>query len=116
MSEGTGLEEYLTAIREQVCTHCIERPPGGPPCAPLGKRCVIEGNLGPLVDAVHRVQSNVIDPFIEQFHNDVCTHCPNQPTSQCPCPLDYLLTLAVQAIEEVDQRRVVETDGEWIYR
>ena len=33
MYEGTDLEEYLQEIREQVCVHCIERPPGGPPCA-----------------------------------------------------------------------------------
>jgi len=105
MHAGTELDEYMSAIREQVCTHCIERPPGGPPCAPLGKRCGIELNLEGLVDAVHRVHSDMIDPYIERFHDDVCTHCPNRPTNQCPCPLEYLLSLAVQAIEDVDQRR-----------
>jgi len=46
----------------------------------------------------------MIDPYIDQFHEQVCTHCPNRPTNQCPCPLEYLLTLVVQAIETVDQR------------
>ena len=110
MNTGIELEEYMSAIREQVCTHCIERPPGGPPCAPLGKRCGIELNLGPFVDAVHRVHSLTIDPYIERFHDDVCADCPNRPTSQCPCPLEYLLMLAVQAIEDVDQRHA-KRDG-----
>jgi hypothetical protein len=98
------LEEYMAEIRKQVCSHCIEHPPGGPPCLPLGKRCGIEINLRPLIDSVHHVRSNTIDPYIDRFHEEVCTECPNRNTSQCPCALDYLLTLAVQAIETVDQR------------
>lgn len=105
MSEGTELEEYRKAIREQVCSRCIERPPGGPPCAPLGKRCGIEISLAALIDAVHGVRSQTMDPYIDRFHDEVCTHCPNRVTDQCPCPLDALLLLAVEAIEGVDQRR-----------
>jgi hypothetical protein len=105
MYEGTDLEEYMAEIRQSVCAHCIERPPGGPPCAPRGKRCGIELNLAQLVDSVHGVHATAIDPYIEKFHEDVCTFCPNRPTNQCPCPLEYLLTLAVQAIETVDEHR-----------
>lgn len=105
MNEGTELDDYLHAIREQVCTRCIDRPPGGPPCAPLGKRCGIEVNLPRLIDAVHAVRSAAIDPYIAEFHDEVCTHCSYRLTNACPCPLDYLLTLAVQAIEDVDQQR-----------
>jgi hypothetical protein len=105
MYEGTDLEEYMCEIREQVCARCIERPPGGPPCEPLGKRCGIELDLPQLVDAVHRVQSSVMEPYIDHFHDDVCMHCANRGTGQCPCPLEFLLVLAVQAIEAVDQRR-----------
>jgi hypothetical protein len=105
MNVEPDLEEYLDEIREHVCSRCIERPPGGPPCAPVGKRCGIELNLKPLVDAVHTVGNDSLDPYIEAFHDDVCAHCANQPTNQCPCPLEYLLLLAVEAIETVDERR-----------
>lgn len=47
----------------------------------------------------------VMDPYIEAFHGDVCPQCANRGTNQCPCPLDCLLLLAVQAIEAVDDRR-----------
>ena len=47
------LAEYMDEIRKDVCSRCIERPPGGPPCAPLGKRCGIELNLPQLIDAIH---------------------------------------------------------------
>jgi len=99
------LAEYLAEIREQVCRHCIERPPGGPPCAPLGKRCGIELHLADIVEIAHAARSRAIDPYIERFHCDVCSHCANRTTSQCPCPLESLLLLAIEAIEAVDERR-----------
>jgi hypothetical protein len=111
VSETTELDDYLAEVRSQVCTHCIDRPPGGPPCAPLGKRCGIELNLDRLVDAVHRIHSRAMDPYIEEFHGDVCTHCSQRLGEQCPCPLEYLLTLAVQAIESVDQRRAADASS-----
>jgi hypothetical protein len=99
------LQAYLDEIRRHVCSKCIERPPGGPPCAPLGKRCGIELDLHRLVDQVRTVRNAALDPYLAVFHDHVCTHCTNQPTNQCPCPLDYLLLLAVEAIEAVDERR-----------
>ncbi len=105
MYESTDLAEYMAEIREHVCSRCIERPPGGPPCEPLGKRCGVEVNLGELVQAVHHEHSNWMGPYIDRFHEDVCAHCVNRPTEQCPCALDYLLQLAVEAIEAVDERR-----------
>jgi hypothetical protein len=98
------LDEYMAEIREQVCSHCIERAPGGPPCGPRGKRCGIELHLPAVVEVAHSSRSRAIDPYIERFHADVCEHCANRVTSQCPCPLDPLLLLAIEAIETVDQR------------
>jgi hypothetical protein len=57
------------------------------------------------VEAVHTIHCNSLDPYIEVFHDEVCAHCANRPTNQCPCPLEYLLLLAVEAIETVDERR-----------
>ena len=98
------LDEYLLELRAQVCSRCIERPEGGPPCAPLGKRCGIELHLPEFIDAVHAVSDVRIDPYMDSLHERVCKDCPISTTSQCPCPLKYLLLLAVEAIETVDDR------------
>lgn len=103
MYAGTDLEPYLAAIREHVCRRCTERPPGGPPCLPLGKRCGIEINLEQLVNVVHGVDSQAMDEYIDSFHHEVCEQCAVRPTSHCPCALDSLLLLAVEAIEAVDE-------------
>ena len=105
MYTDSKLAEYLIEIRQQVCSRCIERPPGGPPCAPLGKQCGVELHLSDMVDVVHSSKSDLIDPYIQHLHDDVCAHCANRPTDQCPCPLEYLCILAVQAIETVDERK-----------
>ena len=97
------LDEYLTELRNRVCSRCIERPPGGPPCEPLGKRCGIETHLEELVALAHASSSSCIDPYATHLHDDVCAVCALRTTRHCPCPLDYLLPLAIEAVEAVDQ-------------
>lgn len=98
------LDKYMVEIRNEVCSRCIERPPGGPPCAPLGKRCGVELHLPEIVQVAHSARHDAMEPYIARFHEDVCSHCKNRTSNQCPCPLDYLLLLAVQAIDAVDER------------
>lgn len=102
--DSTEREEYLTEFRVEVCSHCVERPPGGPPCGPLGKPCAIEVALPDFVETMHREQSDFIEPYTDLFHAEVCSQCQYQSADRCPCPIDYLLILAVQAIETVVDR------------
>jgi len=102
------LAEYLAEIRKQVCSRCVERPFGGPPCAPLGKQCGVESHLPLLIDAIHKVNSDWIGPYLEQTRCSICATCPRQHASDCPCPMDYLSVLLVQAVETVDQRSAYE--------
>ena len=114
MVTATELEEYMAEIRKQVCSRCIERPVGGPPCDPLGKQCGIEQHLSELIEVCHKVDSARIDPYIDAFHDEICTNCVNRPTKHCPCALDYLLPLAVEAIETVDVRRAQRAMERWL--
>src|SRR6266700_998449 len=98
------LAEYLAEIRNEVCSHCVERPAGGPPCAPLGKQCGVEMHLPQLIDAIHEVKSPLIQPYLEHNRSVICQKCPFLHDSMCPCPMDYLSILLVQAVETVDQR------------
>ena len=98
------LQEYLEEIRKQVCSRCIERPPGGPPCAPLGKMCGIEFHLPKYLEAVHQADSPMIQPYLDKIDEQVCNECPRLDCDGCPCPLDYLVVLLMQAVDTVDQR------------
>jgi len=105
MVAAAELTEYLDEIRQQVCSRCVERPPGGPPCLPLGKECGIEMHLPQLIDAIHGVSSVSIGPYLDNNRREICDHCSRQGHDGCPCPMDYLAVLLVQAVETVDERR-----------
>jgi hypothetical protein len=99
------LQEYLAEIRKEVCSRCVERPAGGPPCVPLGKECGVEMHLPELIEAVHQVHSDSIVPYLECNREHICEHCTLYGNVDvCPCPMDTLAVLVVQAIEAVDER------------
>jgi hypothetical protein len=99
------LDEYRTVLREEVCSRCIERLPNTPPCGPIGKGCGIERHLEELVNLCRTTDSALIDPYIEKLHDLICPTCEDKDSPSCPCPLDYLLQLAVEAVEKVELRR-----------
>lgn len=105
MLTTTMLNEYLAEIRGHVCAHCVERLDGCPPCEPLGKMCGVEQHLPELIDAIHSVQSASIAPYREASQRQICDQCSFRHSAGCPCPMDYLHVLLVQAVEAVDARR-----------
>jgi hypothetical protein len=105
MVTETELNEYLDEIRNAVCSRCVERPPGGPPCAPLGKQCGIEMHLPEIIDSIHGVRSGSIEPYLHANRKQICEKCTLLHSSVCPCPMDYLAVLLVAAVETVDRRR-----------
>jgi len=108
MSETPNLNEYRTELRHQVCAHCISRRPNAPPCEPQGVACGIEAHLERLIEICRSVDSRLIDPYLERLQEEICADCVYRDRRECPCPLLYLLPLAVSAVETVEQRRVVE--------
>lgn len=99
------LQEYVDEIRQEVCSRCVERPPGGPPCMPLGKECGVEMHLPEVIAAIREIKSHRIDPYLDNNRRKICTHCTLLHSGACPCPMDYLSVLLVDAVERVDQRR-----------
>jgi hypothetical protein len=113
MDTPTELNEYLDEIRKRVCSHCVERPPGGPPCDVLGKVCGVELHLPKIIEAVHTVDreadepSRSILPYLVCNRASICARCAYLGSEHCPCPMDYLAVLLVEAVEAVDGRRAV---------
>ena len=111
MRSDAELAEYLSEIRKGVCSRCVERPAGGPPCGPLGKWCGVEQNLSELIDAVQDAHGFWMEPYCESTERRVCEHCPARDGDSCPCPMEQLLVLVVQAVEAVDGRRRERVEG-----
>ncbi len=117
MPSEAGMEEYLSEIRKEACSRCVERPEGGPPCGPLGKWCGVENRLPDLIDAVHDAHGRWMGPYSDSTERHVCEHCPARDGSACPCPMDQLLVLVVQAVEAVERGgRGARTPCGWLRR
>jgi hypothetical protein len=111
MIAEADLQEYLDEIRREVCSRCVEQPLGGPPCTPQGKVCGVELHLPQLVAAVREVHSDGMAPYLDSTRQKVCQSCPYLHHDCCPCPMDTLAVLVVQAIEAVDERRMRQRRG-----
>jgi len=98
-------DEYLAEIRSHVCSRCVQRGPGCPPCAPNDQPCGIEQHLPELVEICRTTDSIQMADYIDKLHELICPDCAYKDTAACPCPLDYLLQLAVEAVERVESRR-----------
>jgi hypothetical protein len=57
------------------------------------------------IEAIHGAESPSIEPYLDNIHSQVCSHCFRRGGEGCPCPMDYLLVLLVESIETVDRRR-----------
>ena len=99
------IQEYLAEVRLQVCSRCVERPPGGPPFAPLGKKCAVERHVPLYLKAIHDVDSPPIQPCLDELHRLVCSGCDQRGGDGCPCPLDYMFVLMLHTVDTVDQLR-----------
>jgi len=57
------------------------------------------------VELCRTTNSALIDPYIENLHDTICSDCEYKDKPVCPCPLDYLLQLAVETVENVERRK-----------
>jgi hypothetical protein len=67
--------------------------------------CGVELHLPELIDSIHHVQSRSVGPYLDHNRHEVCDKCAFLHSSVCPCPMDSLAVLVVEAVEAVDERR-----------
>jgi hypothetical protein len=61
-------------------------------------------HLPRLIAAIREVHTDEIAPYLENTRRQICAACPLLDGDNCPCPLDYLAVLVVDAVEAVDRR------------
>jgi hypothetical protein len=69
------------------------------------KRLLVEWHLPALVEMCRTIDSALMDPYIEKLYDTMCKDCEYKDKPACPFPLDYLLQLAVEAVEKVEHQR-----------
>lgn len=116
-------QEYLDAIREQVCPVCMDSVMYGKQFArcglPADRACPIELYLPQVVEVVESVESPLITDYISTLRDKVCAFCENSDGDFCAlrlhadCALDRYFMLVAEAVQSVNARlnAVSETIG-----
>jgi len=110
MDENTA-RHLATRIFEKICTVCVDRNVDGS-CNRLAEgTCTLLTKLPQAAEAILKVSSDRIDPYIEAIRSDVCLRCDLRnsdgtcaPRDTDQCMLDTYLPFLVEVIEEHFQR------------
>lgn len=108
---------YLAAIKEKVCSHCIERGPEGECRISPDKICTIESNYDRIVSAILSSTSERYEDYVGALRRNVCQDCSyGNPKScddrdQVECPLDRYYPLIVDAVEAIGIANIRQTYG-----
>lgn len=102
-----ALQPLEALIRDKICAVCIDRNMDGS-CNRLAEgSCTLMQKLPDAVEAILKVSSDRIDPYIQSIRDNVCIHCDlRYPDGECAprdtdnCMLNSYLPLVVEAIEE----------------
>ena len=101
-------ERYLQAIREKICSKCIDRTSAGICAASTYEACAINRFLPEIIDIVLATGGNDIVAGVARLRETVCSVCQHQsPDGHCDlrddveCALDRYFPLVVEAIQEV---------------
>ncbi len=102
-----SLREIEQKLRDKICAVCVDRNPDGSCDRDEEGACTLMLKLPQAVEAVLRVDSPYIEPYIESIRTNVCEQCENRnPDSSCDsrstdhCMLDSYLPLVVEVIED----------------
>jgi len=95
-----------------VCSVCLDSR-DDLSCGLTGRVCAIEAHLPRLVEVLSRIDSPRIDDYVVAVRNEICSGCRERRAdgscelrASATCALDAYLPLVVDALEDVNSRRV----------
>jgi len=111
--DGHTLEEYWEAVTARVCAKCIDGDGAGNCRLTAADACGLKLHFPKIVETVLSVQSDRMEPYVQELRRIVCANCAHQsPDGKCSfrsdldCGLDRYFPLIVEAIEAVHERSV----------
>jgi len=107
------LTPYRAAIRERICSFCLDRRHDGECNRPASDPCALETHLDVLVERVLAVGGSPdITDYVKSLRVSLCPTCrQDEDTGECPlrslaeCALDAYVLPVVEVIEEVAARQ-----------
>ncbi len=103
------MNKYLSAIRENICSICVDSTEEGKCTLNEKELCAVQYFLPQIVDVVHSIDSEYLDDYYKELKNTVCEKCkaPERDGNcylreDANCSLDRYFSLIVETIKKVD--------------
>jgi len=104
------MSKYLSAIRKNVCSICVDSNEKGKCTLNDDEVCAVELYLPKIVEIVHNIKSDDIKDYVNALRENVCLECRSQANGYCylredvNCSLDRYYSRIVETIQEVDSK------------
>lgn len=102
------MDKYLKALKQNVCSICIDSNERGGCTLNVRETCAVELYLPQILDVVHSIDSEDFSSAKELLRNTVCAKCRTQENGNCylredaNCSLDRYFPLVIDTIQKVD--------------
>ena len=101
---------YEEAIKEHVCSHCIDMTGSGR-CSKSPKECAVLRFVPELVEIALEMHEKKIAPYVKLVRERICMKCGGSPDGEhcarremIDCDLDRYLPMVLNAIEDVQEK------------
>lgn len=108
----SNLQPYRDAVREEICSVCLDAGPDGRCARLLSDPCPLETHLDTIVESVLSVSpSEELLPYVHALRTTNCTHCRQDDEGNCEmrdmieCAVDAYVLRVVEVIEDVAKQR-----------
>lgn len=102
------MNKYIKAIRENICSICVDSSEDGECTLTEKEICAVEQYFPKILEVVHSTNSSDIKDYEQKLREVICVDCRAQENGDCylredsNCSLDRYFSLIVETIKKVD--------------
>jgi hypothetical protein len=103
------MDKYLNAIKENVCSICVDSNDKGNCTLNSKEACAVEIYLPQIVELIHENESEKLSEIHKKLKETICVDCDTQDEfgvcylrEDANCSLDRYFSLVVDTINRVD--------------
>ncbi len=103
------MDKYLNAIRQNVCSICVDSDEHCRCTLSSDESCAIEFYLPQIVEIVINSESEDIHSLHNKLHEKICVSCRNESSGNCylrddaNCSIDRYFSLIVETIQKTSK-------------
>lgn len=102
------MNKYIKAIRENICSICVDSSESGECTLNEKESCAVEQFFPKILEVVHSIDSDDIKDYERKLREVVCEKCRASENGDCylredsNCSLDRYFSIIVETIKKVD--------------